>query len=98
MDYNQGSAGPRGGDPPSGRSVVAGGRVTSMDVARRAGVSRSTVSYVLNGVTNQKIPASTRARGLQAAADLGYAPSLAAQALRRGTSRSILLVLPDAPI
>jgi DNA-binding LacI/PurR family transcriptional regulator len=69
-----------------------------MDVARRAGVSRSTVSYVLNGVTNQKIPASTRARVLQAAADLGYAPSLAAQALRRGTSRSILLVLPDAPI
>ncbi|GGM34201.1 LacI family transcriptional regulator [Longimycelium tulufanense] len=73
-------------------------RVTSADVAREAGVSRATVSYVLNSTPNQKIAASTRNRILAAAARLGYAPSAAARALRTGRSDVVLCLLPDWPI
>lgn len=77
---------------------MAARRVTARDVAQRAGVSQSTVSYVLNDTPNQTIPESTRARVREAAQDLGYRPSAAARALRRGASESVLVVLPDAPI
>ena len=49
-------------------------RVTSADVAHEAGVSRATVSYVLNDTPHQKIPEHTRRRVLEAAARLGYTP------------------------
>jgi transcriptional regulator with XRE-family HTH domain len=49
-------------------------RPTSADVAHRAGVSRATVSYVLNNVPNQSIPDGTRQRVLSAAAELYYTP------------------------
>ncbi|MFF7284340.1 LacI family DNA-binding transcriptional regulator [Streptomyces griseorubiginosus] len=75
-----------------------GRRVTSADVAREAGVSRATVSYVLNGVPHQKIPEATRQRVWDAAARLGYAPSAAARALRTGRSEIVLGLLPDWPI
>jgi DNA-binding LacI/PurR family transcriptional regulator len=73
-------------------------RVTSADVARLAGVSRATVSYVLNDTPHQTISAPTRARVLEAAAGLGYAPSAAARALRTGRSDVVLCLLPDWPI
>ncbi|SDD45195.1 transcriptional regulator, LacI family [Sanguibacter gelidistatuariae] len=73
-------------------------RVTARDVARHAGVSQSTVSYVLNDTPNQTFPETTRAKVRQAARELGYTPSAAARALRRGTSESVLIVLPDAPV
>jgi DNA-binding LacI/PurR family transcriptional regulator len=73
-------------------------RPTSADVAREAGVSRATVSYVLNDTPHQKIPEKTRLRVLKAAADLGYTPSAAARVLRSGRSEVILLLLPDWPI
>jgi len=73
-------------------------RVTSADVARAAAVSRATVSYVLNDTPGQKIPAATRERVLAAAAELGYAPSAAARALRSGRSDVVLGLLPDWPI
>jgi DNA-binding LacI/PurR family transcriptional regulator len=56
------------------------------------------VSYVLNDVPHQKIPASTRQRILDAATRLGYAPSAAARALRSGRSEIVLCLLPDWPI
>jgi DNA-binding LacI/PurR family transcriptional regulator len=56
------------------------------------------VSYVINNTPNQSIPAATRTRVLDAVQHLGYRPSAAARALRSGTSRTVLLVLPDAPI
>ena len=36
-------------------------RATAADVAREAGVSRTTVSYVLNSTPHQQIPDATRA-------------------------------------
>jgi len=73
-------------------------RVTSADVAREAGVSRTTVSYVLNNTAHQKIPDETRQRVLEAAARLAYAPSAAARALRTGRTDTVLCLLPDWPI
>jgi DNA-binding LacI/PurR family transcriptional regulator len=71
--------------------------VTSHEVARRAGVSRATVSYVLNGAENQRISADTRARVLAVADQLGYRPSAAALALRNGHSDIVLVALPPWP-
>src|SRR4051794_25598068 len=73
-------------------------RITSADVARLAGVSRATVSYVLNDTPRQTISADTRGRVLDAAASLGYAPSAAARTLRTGRSDVVLCLLPDWPI
>ncbi|SEF68590.1 transcriptional regulator, LacI family [Saccharopolyspora kobensis] len=65
-------------------------RPTIADVARAAGVSRTTVSHALNGIG--KVDPRTRERVVQAAAELGYRPSLRAQRLRSGQSRTIGLV------
>lgn len=73
-------------------------RATSADVARAAGVSRATVSYVLNDTPHQKIPQETRRRVREAAGRLGYAPSAAARALRSGRSDVVLCLLPDWPM
>jgi DNA-binding LacI/PurR family transcriptional regulator len=66
-------------------------RATLKDVAAASGVSRSTVSFVLNDTPNQTISEATRARVLQAAHDLGYKPHAIAKALREGTSRIVVL-------
>lgn len=71
--------------------------VTARDVARAAGVSQATVSYVINDNPTQKISPETRARVLEAVERLGYTPSAAARALRRGTSDVVLLLIPDLP-
>lgn len=70
-------------------------RLTSADVARESGLSRTTVSYVLNGKTGVAIPEATRQRVRDAAARLGYTPSAAARALRSGRSDLVLCVLPN---
>ncbi|ADB32727.1 transcriptional regulator, LacI family [Kribbella flavida DSM 17836] len=65
--------------------------VTLDDVARAAGVSQPTASRVLNG-SARKVAESYRERVLEAARALGYTPNLPAQAMARGTSRTIALV------
>jgi DNA-binding LacI/PurR family transcriptional regulator len=70
-------------------------RVTSVDVARRAGVSQSTVSLVLSGKSAGRISARTEAAVRRAAEELGYRPNVAARALRTGTARTIGLVVTD---
>lgn len=55
------------------------------------------MSYVLNDSPKHAIPAATRERVWQAVRDLGYTPSPAARALRRGRSDAVLLILPDLP-
>ncbi len=71
-------------------------RPTQADVARAAGVSRATVSYVLNDQTGQRIPISpeTRTRVLDAIATLGYRVDARAQSLRSGDTRTIGVLLP----
>lgn len=58
----------------SAKENSAKSRVTMKDVALRAGVSQSTVSFVLNGLEDMRISRDTRARVLQAVEDLGYRP------------------------
>lgn len=52
-------------------------RVTMKDVAVRAGVSQSTVSFVLNGLEDMRISSDTRKRVMDAAAELEYQPRAA---------------------
>lgn len=71
-------------------------RPTQKDVAQRAGVSRSTVSYVLNDQTELKIPISdeTRKRVMDAIAELGYEPDARAQSLRSGSTNIVGVIIP----
>src|SRR5690606_35743277 len=61
-----------------------------------AGVSRSTVSYVLNDQTDLKVPISdeTRRRVLNAIAELGYEPDARAQSLRLGHTNIVGVIIP----
>jgi LacI family transcriptional regulator len=65
------------------------------DVARLAGVSPATVSFVLNQTPGQTISEETRQRVLQAVAELDYRPNRAAQGLRQGRSATIGFVSHD---
>lgn len=69
-------------------------RATSTDVAAHAGVSRSTVSQILNG--DDRFPEATRARVAAAAAALDYRPSRAGRALVTGLSDIVVVVVPNA--
>jgi DNA-binding LacI/PurR family transcriptional regulator len=72
-------------------------RVTAADVARASGVSRATVSYVLNGTPGQSISEQTRERVRAHASELGYVPNSSARALVRGTSDIVLIDASDTP-
>src|SRR5262252_8837079 len=65
------------------------------DVARLAGVSPTTVSFVLNATRGQTISDETRERVLTAVAELDYRPNRAAQGLRKGRSATIGFVNHD---
>lgn len=67
----------------------------SQDVAKLAGVSRTTVSFVLNNVPGVKITQETRQRVLEAARELNYYPTAAARSLASGKTRRIGLVLGE---
>ncbi|MFF1377410.1 LacI family DNA-binding transcriptional regulator [Streptomyces sp. NPDC058308] len=71
---------------------------TSADVARLAGVSRATVSYVLNNTSAVRISEPTRRRVHEAARELGYVPHAAARSLRAGHSRMVLMPTAEIPI
>ncbi|MGP9709719.1 LacI family DNA-binding transcriptional regulator [Brachybacterium sp. AOP24-D1-21] len=66
---------------------------TSQDVARLAGVSQSTVSYVLTG--SRPISEETRVRVEDAIAKLGYHPNSGARTLRSRRSGVIGLMVPE---
>lgn len=73
---------------------VARAPVTLADVARRAGVSLSTASRVINGSARQVTP-ELEQRVTAAAAGLGYTPNAQAQALARSASNVVGLVVHD---
>ncbi|MCP2369590.1 LacI family transcriptional regulator [Agromyces terreus] len=78
------------GDAPTRRTAPA----TLHDVAREAGVSLATASRSLNG-SARKVNEEYRERVLAAAAKLGYTPNLSAQAVARGTSTTVALLVAD---
>lgn len=67
--------------------------ITVIDVAKEAGVSRTTVSNVIN--EKGKFSSETRQAVLSAAKKLGYKPNLAARSLITDRSRLIGLILPS---
>lgn len=79
---------------PSSVPASAGPRRTISDVAEHAGVSKATVSRFLNRRDELLTPEIAR-RVESAIAALGYSPSPMAQALKRGRSRLIGLVVAD---
>ncbi|MFD4957842.1 LacI family DNA-binding transcriptional regulator [Microbacterium sp. NPDC058389] len=70
-------------------------RVTSADVARASGVSRATVSYVINNVPGRSISQATRELVLRTAKDLGHVPFAPARSLRLGHSSIVLALVRD---
>ena len=68
-------------------------RATLLQVAQRAGVSRSTASFVLTGRhVDMRISEDARQRVLRAAQELDYRPNLMARSLRTKVTRTIALV------
>ncbi|MFJ8707493.1 LacI family DNA-binding transcriptional regulator [Streptomyces anulatus] len=66
--------------------------VTLLDVARAAGVSKSTVSDALQG--SGRVAEATRDRVRAVAEELGYRPNSAARRLRRASTGAVGLHLP----
>jgi LacI family transcriptional regulator len=62
---------------------------TMKDVARLAGVSQTTVSFVLNNLAEAGIPDETQQRVWEAIEQLGYRPNAMAQGLRRQRTNTI---------
>ena len=75
-------------DQPSSPATLA-------DVARRAGVSLATASRALNGSAGRQVGALLRDRVRQAATELDYSPNAQAQAMARGTTATLGLVVHD---
>ncbi|MFF8279821.1 LacI family DNA-binding transcriptional regulator [Streptomyces lateritius] len=68
-------------------------RVTIADVARQAGVSKTTVSRVLNA--GAEVDSTTAARVREVIRVLGYVPSSGAVGLARGSSRTVGMLTPS---
>jgi len=77
-------------DAHAGRRL---GRATVYDVARRAGVSQTTVTHVLTG--KRPVSEATRERVYTAISELDFRPNEMARALRRQRSHSVALVIPN---
>lgn len=70
-------------------------RPTQADVARIAGVSQATVSYVISGRAGSSVPEETRRRVLAVVQEIGYIPDSAARSLRTRRTGTIASVIPD---
>jgi LacI family transcriptional regulator len=67
---------------------------TISEVAKKAGVSPSTVSHVIN--KTRFVSAELQGRVQAAMDELGYQPNALAQSLRRGEAKTLGLILPDS--
>jgi DNA-binding LacI/PurR family transcriptional regulator len=72
-------------------------RATSLQVAAAAGVSRTTVSLVLNDVPRSGIPEDTRERVLEEAERLNYYPNITGRRLARGRTNTLAFVVHQDP-
>jgi LacI family transcriptional regulator len=77
------------------RKTRRGRSPTIGDVARRAGVSPTTVSFVLNDVAGSGIPEETRRRVRASARELRYRPNATARLLRTDRSHAIGFVTDE---
>ena len=68
-------------------------RITIADVAKHAGVSKTTVSHVLSG--NRPVASETRTRVESAIEELGYRPDGIARSLRTRRTHMVALIIPD---
>ena len=68
-------------------------KVSASDVARAAGVSRTTVSFVLNNTPGKNISEETRQRVLQACERLNYEPDVNARRVAMVRNRSVGLYI-----
>ncbi|HEY3559430.1 MAG TPA: LacI family DNA-binding transcriptional regulator [Kribbella sp.] len=81
--------------PPGSLEPGAAKRATIGDVAARAGVSKSTVSFVVND--RPGVSATARDRVLRAAEALGWQPNARARALSRNRTQAVGLVIRRDP-
>ncbi len=72
-------------------------RATARDVAELAGVSRTTVSFVLNEVPGMRISPETRQRVLEASKQLNYHPDATARRMVSGSTHIIGFVVRQSP-
>ena len=70
-------------------------RVTTHDVAERAGVSQPTVSLVLSRNARARVAPETRERVIVAARELGYVTNVIARSLVSSRSFAIGIIVPD---
>lgn len=68
---------------------------TTSDIARMAGTSRTTVSYILNNVKNKSISKETYDRVMNAVKQLDYRPNYFAKGLRTSLSKTVAIILPS---
>ena len=71
-------------------------RPTQADVARLAGVSKSTVGFALSDRYDIAIPETTRQRVKRAALEINYRPNLAARALTSGRMNAVTIAFPGS--
>lgn len=71
-------------------------KTSSADVARKAGVSRTTVSFVLNNTPGKTISEATRRRVLEAAQELNYTPNERARTIAMVKHSSIGFFIPHS--
>lgn len=80
-------------DRPGGLSQMVRARVTIRDVAARAGVSRQTISRVING--SKMVNPETSARVQAVIAELGYQPHAIARSMARGRTQTLACIAPN---
>ena len=66
---------------------------TMKDIARITGVTQATVSYAIND--SEDISETVKKRVLDTADELGYIPNLVARNLKKRTTNTIGIVVPD---
>jgi LacI family transcriptional regulator len=79
-----------------GSTAAPGKRTDLQQLAAHLGLSKTTVSFVLNDTPQaRQLSAETRRRVLEAAKTLNYRPSYYARNLRKGSSESVGVIVPE---
>jgi DNA-binding LacI/PurR family transcriptional regulator len=80
----------------TGSTAAQGKRTDLQQLAAHLGLSKTTVSFVLNDTPQaRQLSAETRRRVLAAAKELNYRPSYYARNLRKGSSESVGVIVPE---